>query len=333
MTTTTITKSTGAQHSVEVDAPLAPFPEDLLGMADLDPRQVMAVLDAAAEYKADPASFAGVLAGEAAVMMFEKPSLRTRLSFEIGLGKLGAQVVFYDLGGQKLGTRESVKDYAKNLERWCGVIVSRVFDHGVLMELAEHASVPVINALSDLEHPCQTLADLLTLREAFGSLRGLRIAYVGDGNNVCHSLMLGAALTGMHLTVVTPKGFQPQYGVITRALKQAERTGATIHVTQDLGAIRGHHAVYTDAWVSMGQGHQQAIRDGEFEHLRVDDDVMAMASEGLDRPARFMHCLPAHRGEEVTDAVIDGPHSLVYDQAENRMHAQVGLVLHLLGKR
>ncbi|MEM1331439.1 MAG: ornithine carbamoyltransferase [Planctomycetota bacterium] len=329
---TAMAQTGGVGAPIAIDA-RARFPQDLLGMTDLMPEQVAEVLDLAAEHKKDRSQFTGSLAGKSVVMLFEKPSLRTRLSFEIGLGQLGAQVVFYDLGGKKLGERESVKDYAKNIERWSDLVVARVFSNAVISEFAEHSSAPVVNALCDLEHPCQALADLLTLREAFGTLKGLKVAYVGDGNNVCHSLMLAAALTGVHLTVVTPRGFQPSYAVISDAMKRAERTGATVRVSEDMSAIRGHAAVYTDAWLSMGQTHQQAIRDGVFEHLRVDEDVMALASEGLDTPARFMHCLPAHRGEEVVDAVIDGPGSLVYEQAENRLHAQVGLVLKLLGLR
>ena len=193
--------------------------------------------------------------------------------------------------------------------------------------------MPVINALSDVEHPCQALADLLTLKERVGSLKGAKLAYVGDGNNVCHSLMLAAAACGVDMTVVTPRGFEPKFHVIQRALRMAELSGTKLSVGHEVSAVKGHHAVYTDCWVSMGQDHQEAVRDGVFAHLQVDADLMQLASEGMTAPAAFMHCLPAHRGEEVTDDVMDSNDSLVYDQAENRMHAQNALLLALLAGR
>ena len=302
-----------------------------LSVDDVGGEGLSGLLTLASDVKQDPLRWKSSLSGRTFVMLFEKPSLRTRLSFEIGLAKLGAHAVFYDLGGRSIGQRESVRDYAQNLSRYCDGIIARVFDHGTLVELAAHSSVPVINALSDLEHPCQALADFLTLRERFGELEGLRVAYMGDGNNVCHSLMLGAAALGVHLTVVTPKGFEPQFDVVKRSLAMAATSGGTITLTQDVSKVRGHHAVYTDTWTSMGQDHQQSIRDGAFTHLQVDEDVMSLASEGMEDPSVFMHCLPAHRGEEVTDGVIDSAESVVYEQAENRMHAQNALVLTLFG--
>jgi ornithine carbamoyltransferase len=268
-------------------------------------------------------------------MLFEKPSLRTRMSFEIGLTKLGAHVIYFDHSKQKIGQRESVKDYAKNLERWTDGIIARVFSHGVLEEMSAHAQVPVVNALSDLEHPCQALADFQTLAEAFGgvdALAGRKLAWMGDGNNVCHSLMLGAAKLGMDFTAVTPKGFEPKFAVVRKALDAAARTGATIRLTKDPAEVRSHDAVYTDTWVSMGQEHQGGIRGEAFAGFQVDAELMEAASAGLERPSLFMHCLPAHRGEEVTDEVIDSASSLVYEQAENRMWAQMGLFLELMGK-
>lgn len=304
----------------------------LLTIDQLTGDQLRAILALAGEVKADPGAYAGALAGTSVTMLFEKPSLRTRMSFEIGLTKLGAHVVYLDHSNTRLGVREAVKDYAKNLERWTDAIVSRVFSHGVLSEMALHASIPVVNALSDLEHPCQALADMQTLIERYGSLEGLKVAYVGDGNNVCHSLMLACAKLGVSFTAVTPKGFEPQFQVVKAAIKAAGETGATITISRDVNDIKGHHAVYTDCWVSMGQEHQTGLRGGVFTHLQVDDEVMAIASEGLDEPAVFMHCLPAHRGEEVTDEVIDSAGSLVYEQAENRLHAQNALMLMVLGK-
>ncbi len=309
-----------------------PFEDGLLAIDDLTGEQILGVLDLAADVKANPMAFAGALDGLSVTMLFEKPSLRTRMSFEIGLTKLGAHVVYLDHSKSKLGEREAVKDYAKNLERWTDAIVARVFSNTVLRELSEHGSIPVVNALCDVEHPCQALADLLTLRETFGSFDGLKVAYVGDGNNVCHSLMLACAKLGVGFTAVTPKGFEPQFGVVKAATAAAQGTGATIAISRSIEDIKAHHAVYTDTWVSMGQEHQSGLRGGEFTHLQVDGDVMEIASEGLGSPAAFMHCLPAHRGEEVTDDVIDSASSLVYEQAENRMWAQNALMLKVFGK-
>jgi ornithine carbamoyltransferase len=243
---------------------------------------------------------------------------------------MGAHAIFYDHSAQRIGERESVKDYAKNLERWADAIIARVFDHRVLERFADHASIPVINALCDIEHPCQALADMLTLEESLGSLQGRKLAFVGDGNNVCHSLMLLGAMLGVSVTAVTPKGFEPQFEIARAAAKLAEKTGAVITLSHDLKAVQGHDAVYTDCWVSMGQGAQSEFRRERFGAFQVDPEVMSLASKGLDHPSIFMHCLPAHRGEEVTDEVIDSDRSVVYDQAENRMHAQNALLLALL---
>jgi len=308
--------------------------KDWLSVGDVPGATVSGILDLAQRVKAEPSAWSDALAGKTFVMLFEKPSLRTRLSFEIGLAKLGAQAIFYDLGGRSIGQRESIKDYAQNLSRFCDGIVARVFDHKTLVGLGEHSDVPVINALSDLEHPCQALADYLTLKEQFGELKGLKVAYMGDGNNVCHSLMIGAAALGVHLTVITPKGFEPRFDVVKRSLDLASATGGgsggTITLTQDAQKVKGHHAVYTDTWTSMGQDHQQSLRENAFTHLQVDEDVMSLASQGVGQSV-FMHCLPAHRGEEVTDGVIDSAQSVVYQQAENRMHAQNALALYLYG--
>ncbi|MCB1282434.1 MAG: ornithine carbamoyltransferase [Salinibacterium sp.] len=302
----------------------------LLSINDLSVEQAHDLIALAAqlkaETKADPASWSSTLAHRSAVLLFEMPSLRTRVSFEIGIAKLGGHAMYFDHSKNRIGERESVKDYAKNLERMADVVIARVFDHDVLAEMASHSSMPIINALSDHEHPCQALADMLTLHEHFGSFSGLRLAWVGDGNNVCHSLMLLAAKLGIELTVVTPKGFEPQFSVVKQALTAAESTRSTITLSHNISAIEGHHAVYTDTWVSMGQGHQADIRGGAFTGLQINEKTMAMASRGMDAPALFMHCLPAHRGVEVVDAVIDSPQSVVYDQAENRMWAQNALL-------
>ncbi|MGP1272951.1 MAG: ornithine carbamoyltransferase [Phycisphaerales bacterium] len=308
---------------------------DLLGIADLDAPGVLSLINRAMKLKAaplDPAALAGI----GVAMLFEKPSLRTRASFEFGLARLGANAVYFDLGGDRIGARESVKDYAMNLERWCDAIVARVHSHEVLEELAQHASVPVVNALSDIEHPCQALADLLTLRESLGTLGGHRVAYIGEGNNVCHSLMLAAASVGLGCTVVTPEGHGPDERILAEAQRRAAAAGTAVRVAHEPDAVRAHDAVYTDTWFSMGAAEHSngngRPREELFAPFTVDESLMAIASDGLETPSRFMHCLPAKRGREVAASVIDGPHSLVYEQAENRMHAQNALMIALLGR-
>lgn len=306
---------------------------DLLSIDQLSGATLEALIDKAIAVKADRKLGAGALSGKSVTMLFEKPSLRTRMSFEIGLTGLGAHVVYFDHSKQKIGERESVKDYARNLERWTDCVIARVFSHAVIEEMALHARIPVVNALSDLEHPCQAVADMQTLKEQLGTFQGVRLAYVGDGNNVCHSLLLACAKLGVSMTVVSPRGFEPKFCVVKRALAAAEESGATIAMSHDVADVAGHHAVYTDTWVSMGQGHQATLRAEAFGALQVDEEVMAQASRGLGGPSIFMHCLPAHRGQEVVDEVIDAAYSVVYDQAENRMHAQNALFIELMGER
>lgn len=303
---------------------------DFLSVCDLTPGLIESVFETASACKADPAAYTGVLSGKSVVMLFEKPSLRTHATFNIGLSKLGAHVLYLDHSQQRLGERESVKDYAKNLERWADAVVARVFNHSVLLEMADNSAIPIVNALSDVEHPCQALADLFTIQERLGTLKGKKIAYVGDGNNVCHSLMLCSAMLGVDVTVIAPKGFEPQYAVVREAVRLAEQSGATIKISNTLEAVAGHDAVYTDTWVSMGQSHQAGLRKDSFVGFQIDEEVMQRASRGIEGGAVFMHCLPAHRGEEVTDTVIDADYSVVYDQAENRMHVQNALMMLLL---
>ncbi|MBX3316969.1 MAG: ornithine carbamoyltransferase [Phycisphaeraceae bacterium] len=306
---------------------------DLLTLDELGGEGVRQIFETAAAMKATPGEFRGVLSGKSVIMLFEKPSLRTRVSFEVGVARLGGHAMFYDHGSVKIGERESVKDYAKNLERWVDCIVARVFKHNILEELAFYSSKPVVNALSDMHHPCQALADFFTLRERVGSDESLKLAYVGDGNNVAHSLILAGAMLGSHLTIVTPPGFEPQFDVLRRAMAHAQKSGAKITVTNDVEAVEGHDAVYTDVWVSMGQASQQAFRLAAFQGYQVDAELMALASKGRPMPAFFMHCLPANRNIEVTDEVIDSASSVVYDQAENRMHVQMALLAKLMGQR
>ncbi|MEN1705313.1 MAG: ornithine carbamoyltransferase [Planctomycetota bacterium] len=301
---------------------------DVLSVADLSADEIAGLVTAAIKLKATPSDWR-TLSGIGVALLFEKPSLRTRASFEFGLAGLGAHPAVFELGPSRIGERESVKDYAMNLERWCDAIVARVFDHDVLVQLAKHATVPVVNALSDLEHPCQALADLLTIREHLGGFTGKRLAYVGDGNNVCHSLILAAASVGLSVTAVTPDGRGPSPDILDAARSRANQTGASVRVGHEPDAVRGHDVVYTDAWVSMGD---DTARAEWFEPFRVDPTLMAVAADGAKHDPVFMHCLPATRGREVSSEVIDGPASVVYDQAENRLHAQNALMVALLGR-
>jgi ornithine carbamoyltransferase len=298
----------------------------VLHLTDLSFDEIRTVLDLAAQMKRDYGSWRGALAQRSAVLLFEKPSLRTRVSFEIGLAKLGGTGVYIDHQGNPIGVRETVEDYGRNLERWADVLVARVNSHATLERLAACCRVPVINALSDLSHPCQILADALTLEEHGVRLESMRLAFVGDGNNVCQSLIDLAAISGGSIVVVTPPGFEPNAQLLARARSLAAVSGGRIEVAHDIAAVRGVQAVYTDAWISMGQTDDAAKR-AAMQRLQVNADVMRLAGSG----ALFMHCLPAHRGEEVTADVIDGPRSVVFDQAENRMHAQNALVALLLG--
>jgi ornithine carbamoyltransferase len=299
---------------------------DVLSVGELSPAELGAVLDTALAVKADPLAFEDALKGKSLVMLFEKPSLRTRVSFEVGAAKLGAKVVYFDHSSSRIGVREPVSDYGSNLSLWTDCVVARVFDHHIIESLAKHSTVPVINALSDLYHPCQALADLLSLKEVLGDVKGAHLAYVGDGNNVCNSLMLGAAALGMKFTAVCPPGYEPDEQTVKQAGALLKQTGAVLTITDEIDAVYGADAVYTDTWTSMGQESQKEARLKTFSPYQVNSKVMQIAGDD----AKFMHCLPAHRGEEVTADIIDGPNSIVLRQAENRMHAQNALLLHLL---
>jgi ornithine carbamoyltransferase len=301
---------------------------DLCSMADLSPQELAAILELAHAVKASPDDFRHALDAKQMVLFFEKDSLRTRLTFEAAMSTIGGNAIFVDQTAQPLGERESIPDVARNLERWMHIIVLRTFAHDTITEMAAHAGVPVINALSDLEHPCQAIADFMTLEERFGAVDGLKFTYIGDGNNVCHSLMLAGALLGSHITIATPKGFEPKLDIIHKAIEIAENTGGSLTLTHDpIKAATGADAIYTDVCVSMGQEHETARRAPIFKPFQVNDDLMSRAQSG----AAFMHCLPAHRNAEVTDSVLDGKQSIVFDQAENRMHAQKAITLMLLG--
>jgi ornithine carbamoyltransferase len=270
---------------------------------------------------------AAVLAHKRMAMIFEKDSLRTRFTFDVGMQDLGGSVVFMDHRDARLGSRESVKDMARNLERWVHGIVARTFKHKVLEELAANADAPVINGLSDFVHPCQALADFLTLYEKWGDVRGKTLTYVGDGNNTCHSLIYTAAKLGANIRACSPEGYEPNARVVNEAMRTAQETGAEISIVNDPeAAAEGADAIYTDVWASMGQEDEIEERNGVFAEYQVDAEMMARAAPG----ALFMHCLPAHRGWEVTQEVMDGPQSVVYDIAENRLHVQKALMALLI---
>ncbi len=263
------------------------------------------------------------LEGKALAMLFEKPSLRTRVTFDLGISQLGGQALYIGREEAGLGQREAVKDVARNLSRWVDAVMARVYSHQTMIELAEHATVPVINGLSDFEHPCQALGDYLTLLEHKGRLADVTLAWVGDGNNVAHSLIYGAARLGVRLRLATPPGYEPDRS----AVAEARREGGDIVLTHDPAeAVQGADAVYTDVWASMGQEHELETRQQVFRPYQVNAQLMRAAGP----QALFMHCLPAHRGEEVTDDVMDSPRSIVYDQAENRLHMQKAILLALL---
>jgi ornithine carbamoyltransferase len=301
--------------------------QDLVSTRDLSPAEVRSILDLAAVVKARPADFRRTLEGKQLVMFFEKPSLRTRLTFEAGMASLGGTALFMDQTGGRLDARESLYDIAHNVERWVDVLVLRTFAHSTVEGMARHAAIPVVNALSDLEHPCQALADFFVLQERFGDLRSVTLTYVGDGNNVAHSLLLTGALVGSHVRVATPAGYQPKAEIWEAAKTIAAETGACVELyTDPVKAVAGADAVYTDAWASMGQENEEDLRKPIFAPYQVNEKLMALAAPH----ALFMHCLPAHRNSEVTDAVIDSPQSVVFDQAEARLHVQKAILMLLL---
>ena len=302
--------------------------EDLCSINDLSGAEVRAIMKLGHDVKRNPREYRHALDAKQMVLMFEKASLRTRLSFEAGLNTMGGNAIFVDQTNSPLGERESLADVARNVERWVDAIVLRTYAHDTITEMAAYSRVPVINALSDYEHPCQALADFLTLEDHFGSVKGLNFTYVGDGNNVCHSLMLTGAQLGANVTVATPHNYAPDNKVVALARRIAELNGSDLRLVEDPKAgVENADAIYTDVCVSMGFEHEAMKRAPIFRPYQVNETLMAIAA----KDAVFMHCLPAHRGAEVTDAVLDGPQSIVFDQAENRMHAQKALLLLLLG--
>lgn len=299
---------------------------DVVSTRDLGRTGVEAVLHLAGIMKSRPGDFLSSLAGRQIAMFFEKPSLRTRLTFETGMVSLGGSAIFVDQTHERLDAREKLSDVAHNLERWVDLIVLRTYSQETIKGMAKYACVPVVNALSDLEHPCQALADYLTLREQFGDMKGRCLAYVGDGNNVAHSLLLTCACVGSSIRIATPRGYEPNPEIVADAREIAQATGADIQLFIDPHeAVAGADAVYTDAWTSMGQERQEEERARIFPPYQINSELMAKAASH----AVFMHCMPAHRGQEVTDEVMDSEQSVVFDQAENRLHVQKA-ILHLL---
>lgn len=301
---------------------------DFLSIDDLSPQELADLLDRSAAVKADPRAHARGLAGRTVAMIFEKPSTRTRVSFEVAISSAGGHPLALSSTELQLGRGETVEDTGRVLSRYVDAIVLRTFEQERLEALARAATVPVVNALSDFEHPCQALADLLTVREARGGLAGLTLTYLGDGNNVTHSLLLAGAKAGMRVRAATPPGFEPIPQVVQRASDIAAQTGGAIEITNDWqAACAGADVLYTDVWASMGQESEADERALLFSAYALDEEKVALAGS----EAVVLHCLPAHRGQEITDAVIDGPRSRVWDQAENRLHTQKALLLRLLG--
>ena len=304
----------------------------LLSMQDLSRKEIEDILDKSAELKKKLKERKSheLLHGKTLGMIFAKPSTRTRVSFETAMTQLGGHAIYLGTGDMQLGRGETIADTARTLSRYVNAIMARLFKHEDIVELARHSSVPVINGLTDLHHPCQTLGDLLTIREHKGKLRGLKLAWVGDGNNVCNSLLLGCTLVGMNITAACPRGYEPLADVVEQARKNASKTGAKVEIVNDpMKAVAGADVIYTDVWVSMGQDAEKEQRINVFNGYQVNGQLVGKAKPDVI----VMHCLPAHRGLEITDEVIDGPHSVVFDQAENRMHAQKGVLALMMGAK
>jgi ornithine carbamoyltransferase len=304
--------------------------KDFLSIRDLSVYEFGQMLDRATEVKKHPDKHRKALKHRILAMIFQKPSLRTRMTFEAGMLQLGGEAIYLAPSDIQMGSREGAYDIGKNLERWVDGIMIRTFGHQIAVDLAASCRIPVINALTDLSHPCQAMADFLTLREHKGALASLKLAYVGDGNNVCHSLMLAAARGGTKMAVATPAGYEPKPEMVRAAREDGKDTGFALTLTTSAEeAVSGADAVYTDVWASMGQEAEKEARARIFAPYQVNAKLMSHAK----KDTLFMHCLPAHRGDEVTDEVIDSPNSVVYDEAENRLHAQKAILIALMGKK
>ncbi|HWR34422.1 MAG TPA: ornithine carbamoyltransferase [Clostridia bacterium] len=300
---------------------------DFLSIRDFTPQEIQHFLDVASRIKANPAAYTSALKGKTLAMIFEKPSLRTRVTFDVGIQQLGGFSIYLSPAEINLGKRESVYDVAKNLERMVQGIMIRTFAHNIVERMAEYASVPIFNALTDYSHPCQAMADYLTILEVKGKISGLKVAYVGDGNNVAHSLMFAGAQLGAHVWIATPDGYEPDIAATKWARERGSESGGTCTITNDPAeAAAGADVIYTDVWASMGQEAEAEKRRQIFLPYQVNGKLFARAKDN----AIFMHCLPAHRGDEVTDEVIDSPRSVVFQEAENRLHAQKAILVELM---
>jgi ornithine carbamoyltransferase len=300
---------------------------DFVSIRDLSPNQIRDLLDLACHVKANPGAYAGALHGKTLAMIFEKPSLRTRVTFDVGMEQLGGHALYLSPDEIKLGRRESVHDVAKNLERMVQAVMIRTFAHEIVERMAEYAAIPVINGLTDFSHPCQALADFLTMLELKGRVSGLKVAFVGDGNNVAHSLMFAGAHLGAHVWVATPPGYEPSPGAVQWACRHSTYSGGSCTLTNDpVEAVRDADVVYTDVWASMGREAEAEERKRVFVFYQVNAKLFGRAHPD----AIFLHCLPAHRGEEVTAEVIDSERSFVFQQAENRLHVQKAILMELM---
>jgi ornithine carbamoyltransferase len=302
--------------------------KDFLSIDDITRNEINEVMDLAEELKKNPVQ--NMLNGKIFCLLFEKPSTRTRVSFDSGIQQLGGGTLYLDATTSQISRGETVEDTARVLDRYVNVIIARVFSHKTLEIMSKNADANVINALSDLEHPCQILADLFTIREKFGYFEGVKLAYVGDGNNVCNSLLLGCAKVGMDISVATPKGYEPDKKIVNMAINYSKVTNSKIVVTKEpKEAVKGANVVYNDTFISMGNEKEKKKRLKAFlPKYQVNKKLLEHAKSDV----LYMHCLPAHRGEEVTSDVIDGNRSIIFDQAENRMHVQKALILRMIGK-
>jgi len=304
-------------------------PSDFLSIRDFAPQQIHQLLELACHVKATPGEFSNALKGQTLALIFEKPSLRTRVSFDVGIQQLGGFSLYLSPAEINLGKRESVYDVSKNLERMVQAIMIRTFAHDIVERMAEYASIPIINGLTDYSHPCQAMADYLTILEIKGRIRGVNVTFVGDGNNVARSLLFAGAQLGANVCVTTPAGYEPDEPAIRWARERAAQTGGTITITNDpISAVANADVIYTDVWASMGQEGEAQKRRQIFLPFQVNRALF----EHAHPDCIFMHCLPAHRGDEVTDQVIDSPRSVVYLEAENRLHAQKAILLALMGE-
>ncbi len=300
---------------------------DLLSITDLTSEEICGILEAGKELKKDKAKYADSLKGKSIGLIFQKPSNRTRVSFEIGMVQLGGYAIYLGPSEIGMGGRESVKDVARVLSRYLDGLVARTYKHEDAEDLAKYATVPVVNGLSDFAHPCQALSDIFTIKEKFGTFKGITLSYIGDANNVLNSLMCAAAKVGLNMKVATPKGYDPLKKAADTAKKCAVESGASIEFMNEAeAAAKGADVIYTDVWVSMGQEKESEKRMKDFKGFQINDHIMKLANKNC----LVMHCLPAHRGDEITDSVIDSKNSVVYDQAENRMHIQKAVLLKLL---